>query len=141
MEERKDHVQGASSRLAHLEKLSRIFSNLPFVICVNREIKHDVTSDGKRQRVPLIFCSFLVILNKSHQTRKMSPTIYCKYKYFHSAVQTAEDGRQKFHLCRLPSDVTSCSISLLILTTTTTATRTSPNKGFYKQNNSRARAL
>ena len=43
----------------------------------------------------------------------MSPTIYRKYKYFHSAVQTAEDGRQKFYFCRLPSDVTSCLISLI----------------------------
>ena len=47
----------------------------------------------------------------------MSPTIYCKYKYFHSAVQTAEDGRQKFQFCRLPSDVTSCLISLFISNT------------------------
>ena len=44
----------------------------------------------------------------------MSPTIYRKYEYFHSTVQTAEDGRQKFHLCRLPSDVTSCLIETLI---------------------------
>ena len=28
-------------------------------------------------------------------------TIHRKYKYFHSTVQIAEDGRQKFHFCRL----------------------------------------
>ena len=32
----------------------------------------------------------------------MSPTIYRKYKYFNSTVQTAEDRRQKLHFCRLP---------------------------------------
>ena len=43
----------------------------------------------------------------------MSLTIHGKYKYFHVTVQTAEDGRQKFHFRRLPSDVTSCLIYLL----------------------------
>ena len=32
----------------------------------------------------------------------MSLTIHCKYKYFDSTVQRAEDRRQKFHFCRLP---------------------------------------
>ena len=32
----------------------------------------------------------------------MSLTIHCKYKYFDSIVQRAEDRRQKFHFCRLP---------------------------------------
>ena len=32
----------------------------------------------------------------------MSLTIHCKYKYFDSTVQWAEDKRQKFHFCRLP---------------------------------------
>ena len=45
----------------------------------------------------------------------MSPTIYRKYKYFHSTVQTAEDGRQNLHFCRLSSDVTSRLISLNLL--------------------------
>ena len=32
----------------------------------------------------------------------MSLTIHCKYKYFDSTIQRAEDRRQKFHFCRLP---------------------------------------
>ena len=40
--------------------------------------------------------------NKSYQNRKMSLTIHCKYKYFDSTVQRAEDRRQKFYFCRLP---------------------------------------
>ena len=33
---------------------------------------------------------------------KVSLTIHCKYKYFDSAVQRAEDRRQEFYFCRLP---------------------------------------
>jgi len=44
----------------------------------------------------------------------MSATIHRKYKYFHSTVQTAEDRWQKFNFCRLPLDVTSCFVSLII---------------------------
>ena len=32
----------------------------------------------------------------------MSLTIHCKYKYFDSTVQRAEDRRQKFYFCLLP---------------------------------------
>ena len=32
----------------------------------------------------------------------MSLTIHCKYKYFDSIVQRAEDSRKKIHFCRLP---------------------------------------
>ena len=32
----------------------------------------------------------------------MSLTIHCKYKYFDSTEQKAEDRRQKFYFCRLP---------------------------------------
>ena len=32
----------------------------------------------------------------------MSLTIHCKYKYFDSTAQRAEDRRQKFHFCHLP---------------------------------------
>ena len=32
----------------------------------------------------------------------MSLTIRCKYKYFDSTVQRAEDRQQKFYFCRLP---------------------------------------
>ena len=42
---------------------------------------------GKRQRLPLIFYSFLVI---------------SKYKHFDSTVQRTDDRWQKFHFCRLP---------------------------------------
>ena len=42
----------------------------------------------------------------------MSPTIHHKYKYFYSTVQRAKDRRQKSHICRLPSGVTSSLISL-----------------------------
>ena len=40
-------------------------------------------------------------LNKSYKNRKVSLTIHCKYKYFDSTVQWAEDRRQKFYFCRL----------------------------------------
>ena len=33
---------------------------------------------------------------------ELSLTIQSKYKYFDSTVQRAEEGRQKFHFCRLP---------------------------------------
>ena len=41
-------------------------------------------------------------LNKSCKNRKVSLTIHCKYKYFDSTVQRAEDRQQKFYFCRLP---------------------------------------
>ena len=41
-------------------------------------------------------------LNKSYKNRKVSLTIHCKYKYFDSTVQRAEDRRQKFYFRRLP---------------------------------------
>ena len=39
---------------------------------------------------------------KSYINRKVSLTIHCKYRYFDSTVQRAEDRRQKFYFCRLP---------------------------------------
>ena len=39
---------------------------------------------------------------KKDKNRKVSLTIHCKYKYFDSTVQRAEDRRQKFYFCRLP---------------------------------------
>ena len=45
---------------------------------------------------------FMLPLNKSYKNRKVSLTIHCKYKYFDSTVQRAEDRRQKFYFCRLP---------------------------------------
>ena len=46
---------------------------------------------------------FLLSLNKSYKNRKVSLTIsHCKYKYFDSTVQRAEDRRQKLYFCRLP---------------------------------------
>ena len=33
---------------------------------------------------------------------KVSLTIHCKYKYFDSTVQRAEDRQQMFYFCRLP---------------------------------------
>ena len=40
--------------------------------------------------------------NKSYKNRNVSLTIHCKYKYFDSVVQRAEDRRQEFYFCRLP---------------------------------------
>ena len=40
--------------------------------------------------------------NKSYKNRKVSLTIHCKYKYFDSTLQRAEDRKQKFYFCRLP---------------------------------------
>ena len=42
----------------------------------------------------------------------MSPTIRHKYKYFHSTVQGAKGGWQKFHFCRLPFDVRPGNVKL-----------------------------
>ena len=45
----------------------------------------------------------MLSLNKSYKNRKFSLTIHCKYKYFDSTVQRAEDRGQKFYFCqRLP---------------------------------------
>ena len=44
----------------------------------------------------------MLSLNKSYKNRKVSLAIYCKYKYFDSTVQRAEDRQQKFYFCRLP---------------------------------------
>ena len=61
----------------------------------------------------------MLSLNKSYKNRKVSLTIYCKYKYFDSTVQRAEDRRQKFYFCGLPFVVnvklTSLMISLALL--------------------------
>ena len=43
----------------------------------------------------------MLSLNKSYKNRKVSLTIHCKYKYFDSTVQRAEDRRQKFYFCHL----------------------------------------
>ena len=47
----------------------------------------------------------MLSLNKSYKNRKVSLTIHCKYKYFDSTVQRAEERRQKFAVCRLPFTV------------------------------------
>ena len=44
----------------------------------------------------------MLSLNKSYKNRQVSLTIHCKYIYFDSTVQRAEDRRQKFYFCRLP---------------------------------------
>ena len=46
----------------------------------------------------------MLSLNESYKNRKVSLTTHCKYEYFVSTVQRAEDRRQKFHFhfCRLP---------------------------------------
>ena len=44
----------------------------------------------------------MLSLNKSYKNWKVSRTAHCKYKYFDSTVQRAEDRRQKFYFCRLP---------------------------------------
>ena len=86
----------------------------------------------------------MLSLNKSYKNRKVSLTIHCKYKYFDSTVQRAEDRRQKFYFCRLPSAVNvklNLSNRELKQTTTATATEKSPNKRFNEQNDSYERAL
>ena len=44
----------------------------------------------------------MLSLNELYKNRKVSLTIFCKYKYFDSTVQRAGDRRQKFYFCRLP---------------------------------------
>ena len=69
-----------------------------------REFKPDVY--GRQQTVNIYYLWFSILfmlsLNKSYKNRKVSLTIHCKYKYFESIVQRAEDRRQKFYFCRLP---------------------------------------
>ena len=58
------------------------------------------TANGKYY---LCFSILLMLsLNKSCKNRKVLLTIHCKYEYFDSTVQRAEDRRQKFYFCRLP---------------------------------------
>ena len=52
----------------------------------------------------------------------MSLTIQCKYKYFDSTVQRAEDRRQKFYFFRLPFDV-NVKLNLSIMTEKATKAR------------------
>ena len=40
----------------------------------------------------------MLYLNKSYKNSKVSLTIHCKYKYFDSTVQKAEDGGQVLFL-------------------------------------------
>ena len=56
----------------------------------------------------------MLSLNKSCKSRKVSLTIHCKYKYFDSTVQRAEDRRQKFYFNRLPFAVNVKFISSLM---------------------------
>ena len=52
--------------------------------------------------------------NKSYKNGKVSLTIHCKYKYFDSTVQRAEDRGQKFYFCRLPFSVNGVKLNLSI---------------------------
>ena len=42
------------------------------------------------------------VMDKSYKNRKVSLTIHCKYKYFDSTVQRAEDRLQTFYFCGWP---------------------------------------
>ena len=44
----------------------------------------------------------MLSLNKSYKNRKVPLSIHCKYKYFDSTVQRAEDRWQEFYFSRLP---------------------------------------
>ena len=44
----------------------------------------------------------MLFSTKSYINRIVSLTIHCKYRYFDSTVQRAEDRRRKFYFCRLP---------------------------------------
>ena len=46
--------------------------------------------------------TFQSVLYRVSNAQSVSRTIHCKYKYFDSTVQRAEDRRQKFYFCRLP---------------------------------------
>ena len=54
----------------------------------------------------------MLSLNKSYKKRKVSLTIHCKYKYFGSTVQKAEDRRQKFYFFLLPLTSSLTSLAL-----------------------------
>ena len=77
------------------------------------------TANGTRQRLPLIFYSFLVILK--HKNRNVFLTIHSQYKYFDSTMQRAEGERQKnsflpFAVCRLPFAVNvMLNLSIVVL--------------------------
>ena len=58
------------------------------------------TANGKYY--PCFSILFMLSVNKPYQNRKVSLNIHCKYKYFGSTVQRAEDRRQKIYFCHLP---------------------------------------
>ena len=49
----------------------------------------------------LLNLSSFLLIHKNRHDRKTSSTIHRKYKYFHSTLQSAENRKQKFHLCPL----------------------------------------
>ena len=75
------------------------------------EFKHDVYGRRQTANVNSDFLFFSCNPYINHTKIKVSLTIQCKYKYFDSTAQRAEDRRQKFHFCRLPW--TSCLTSLI----------------------------
>ena len=68
-----------------------------------REFKHDVYGRLQTAKITSDFLFFSCNPYINHtKIEKVSLTIHCKYKYFYSTVEGAEDRRQKFHFCRLP---------------------------------------
>ena len=71
----------------------------------------------------------MLSLNKSYKNRNVSLTIHCKYKYFDSTIQRAEDRRQKFYFCRLQFDVNvKLNLSIFEISSGT------ENRGFNRSN-------
>ena len=75
--------------------------------------KDNVKRKEKQVIMSLSLFFFMLSLNKSYKNRKVSLTIHCKYKYFDSTVQRAEDRWQKFDFCRL---LFAVNVKLIIIT-------------------------
>ena len=61
----------------------------------------------------------MLSLNKSYKNRKVSLTIHCKYEYFDSTVQRAEDGGQEFYFCRRLPFAVNVKLNLSIISDNT----------------------
>ena len=55
----------------------------------------------------------------NHTKIEVSPTIHCKYEYFDSTVQRAEDRGQKFYFCRRLSFPVDVKLNLSIISDNT----------------------
>ena len=75
-------------------------TKLKHAVFVRRHNGRRMLMRVRRNTSDFLFFSCYPQIN--HTKIEVSPTIHCKYKYFDSTVQRAEDRRQKVYFCRLP---------------------------------------